>query len=114
MNHAGKDIRALWPRCWVSRLALASTLTAAAPAWAEEGPVSPELDELEITLEVFADSADLEAFELRLTEIPSADDADSMASLTDRMERFDAEAAEELEESEIDRRREEERAKRSA
>ncbi len=114
MNHAGTDNRAGWSRAWLAPLALASTLMTASPAWAEEAPVSPELDELEITLEVFDDSAELEAFELRLTEIPATDDDEAMASLTDRMERFDAEASEELEEREFERRRAEEREQEEA
>ena len=49
-------------------LLLAARIVLAAPAMAEESDAI-ELDELEVTLEVFDDSQDLEAFELRLVAI---------------------------------------------
>jgi hypothetical protein len=80
----------------VSTLAFSTVLTFAGTALADEGR---ELEELEVTLEVFEDTEALDAFELRLEEVAERE-ADEEASefpdhdeMAERMERFEEEVA---------------------
>ena len=91
-----------WPRKWVSRLALSTTLALSAPLMATSAQAEEESpDELEVTLEIFDDSASLEAFEIDLSDLHDddkeaghhEDDPDSDDRLSDRMDRFDEEVA---------------------
>ena len=75
-------------------LLLAASVALAQPGLADASDAI-ELDELEVTLEIFDDSADLEAFELRLVAIRADDDLgrgdewDERDELAERMERFE-------------------------
>ena len=76
-------------------LLLAASVALAQPALADDTDAI-ELDELEVTLEVFDDSEDLEAFELRLVAIDEDDDEardEERDELAERMERFEEEVA---------------------
>ena len=73
-------------------LLLAASITLAQPVLAGETDAI-ELDDLEITLEAFDDSADLEAFELRLVTLRESNDPKERDELAERMERFEEEVA---------------------
>ncbi len=102
-------------RTRVAGLALTTSLMLALPAWADEE--TDVTDELEVTLEVFDDSASLEGFELRLTDPAEMDDHDVIEGdgehqdLAERMARFEEEVREasDLDDRESDERRSEER-----
>ena len=89
-------LRSPWPRRWVSTLAFSTVLTFAGIALADEGR---ELEELEVTLEVFEDSEALDAFELRLEEVAEREANEEASEFPDheemaeRMDRFEEEVA---------------------
>lgn len=93
-----------------ARLTLTTCLLLTAPAWAgEETDTLP--DELEVTLEVFDDSAALEGFEVRLMGLEDTDGDRETDDLAERMARFEEEvhAAADLDERDDQEPRDEER-----